>query len=284
MSRSRLEATDMRRVSHGVIVSPNAHAPESLLDRCVQLLPILRPHHFISRRTASQIHGLPVSPPQRIEVASRWPHRAPQRDEILGHRIRTSNIRVIERKGVQIASPVDAWCQLAPVCSVQDLVIAGDALLTPKLMVGGGRRHTALATIEDLHEAVTRYRSSHGASIRKQALKLLRYPVDSPAETLTRLLIVRAGLPEPVVQCPVPVHGRILHADLGYPEQRIAIEYEGRYHFEGGVEQARFDVERWELMHEAGWRVLRVTARDLRSPDGFLRRLVLALDTRSSHA
>src|SRR5690606_6978576 len=195
VSRSRLEAKDMRRVSHGMIVSPNA-VIESLLDRCVQLRPILRPHHFISRRTASLLHGLPVSPLQRIEVASRWPHRAPQRDEILGHRIRTAHIRLIEREGVQIASPVDAWCQLAQVCSVQDLVIAGDALLTPQLMIGSGRRRTALATIEELREGVTRYRSSPGTAIRKQALKLIRYPVDSPAETLTRLIIVRAGLPE----------------------------------------------------------------------------------------
>lgn len=38
---------------------------------------------------------------------------------------------------------------------------------------------------------------------------------------------------------------------------------EARYHFVGGEPQARRDVERWEQMNDAGWRVLRVTARDL---------------------
>ncbi|MBN9612801.1 MAG: hypothetical protein J0H64_04975 [Actinobacteria bacterium] len=111
---------------------------------------------------------------------------------------------------------------------------------------------------------------------------MLRSPVDSPPETLLRLLIVDAGLPEPMVNCPVRVGGRVLHADLGYPQLKIAIEYEGGYHFDGGHTQARRDVHRWEAMHDAKWRVLRVTALDLQDPRAFLARLAAAIQDAAS--
>lgn len=80
----------------------------------------------------------------------------------------------------------------------------------------------------------------------------------------------------------MPTAGRELHADLGYPRLRIAIDYEGAYHFENGTEQARRDVERYEAMVAAGWRVLRVTALDLRDPSSFLKRLADAIAEASS--
>jgi len=71
---------------------------------------------------------------------------------------------------------------------------------------------------------------------------------------------VHAGLPEPVVAHPVRVAGGLmLHPDLAYPEQRIAIEYEGDGH-RTDASQWRRDVERVELLWAAGWRVIRVTA------------------------
>jgi len=96
-------------------------------------------------------------------------------------------------------------------------------------------------------------------------------------ESRLRLLILAAGFSEPETSCPVPVAGEILHADLGYRELKIAIEYEGSYHFEGGAEQARRDIARHEAMRAAGWNVLLVTALDMRDPRNFLSRLVAAL-------
>ncbi len=113
---------------------------------------------------------------------------------------------------------------------------------------------------------------------------LLRFPVDSPPETLLRLEIVKRGFDEPVVDCPIPVAGRTLHADLGYPELKIAIEYEGAYHFDDGPEQARWDAERWEDMRDAGWRVLRVQASTMRDLRRFFERLRNAITDQLSIA
>ena len=90
------------------------------------------------------------------------------------------------------------------------------------------------------------------------------------------MVIVGFGLAEPTVNCPVPTAGRLLHADLGYPELKIAIEYEGAYHFRN-VEQGRFDAARRRAMVDAGWTVIQVTDSDIADPTDFLAVLSRAL-------
>ena len=182
-------------------------------------------------------------------------------------------------RGIPVASPEDAWCLMAPIASLDELVIVGDALLTGKRMPGG--REAALGSRVTLQDAIARHAGTPGAKKRQLAMKLIRSPVDSPQETRTRLLLLRSGFPEPTVNCPVPVATRVLHADLGYEAEKVAIEYEGRYHFVGGDRQAARDVERWEQMTHAGWRVLRVTRNHLHAPEAFFERLSTALSAKT---
>jgi very-short-patch-repair endonuclease len=55
---------------------------------------------------------------------------------------------------------------------------------------------------------------------------------ESPMESRLRLLLVRAGLPPPVVQHEmVDEYGFVVaRFDLAYPEAMLAIEYDGRGH------------------------------------------------------
>ncbi len=95
------------------------------------------------------------------------------------------------------------------------------------------------------------------------------------------MALINAGFSEPTVNCPVPTARRIFHADLGYPELRIAIEYEGRYHFTS-AEQARFDVQRRRSMIEAGWTVLQALDSDVDDPRSFFTTLARAIQTARS--
>jgi very-short-patch-repair endonuclease len=63
--------------------------------------------------------------------------------------------------------------------------------------------------------------------------------------------------------------------DLAFPEVRLAVEYEGAYHFEDG-QIARDDV-RYQRLREAGWTVLRVSAADLHDLDALVARIRRAL-------
>ena len=85
-----------------------------------------------------------------------------------------------------------------------------------------------------------------------------------------------AGLPPPVPQFDVVDDGVWLgRVDLAWPEQKVIVEYEGAYHFDG-VQMARDDVRIARLV-AAGWRVIRVAAHDLRDMDGVVRRIADAL-------
>src|SRR5690606_27406781 len=113
-----------------------------------------------------------------------------------------------------------------------------DALITTSFDypgLGPGRPMTTLDAIRDRLRAWGRF---PGCTSVRAALALAREKVESPKETETRLLIIRAGLPEPVVQFEVRDGGRLVaRIDLAYPDLKIAIEYEGDEH--------RVDKNRW---------------------------------------
>jgi hypothetical protein len=94
----------------------------------------------------------------------------------------------------------------------------------------------------------------------------------SPQETRLRLLIGRSGLPAPTAQfsvCDGPVF--VARVDFAWPEHRVAVEYDGLWHAEEG--QFAKDRRRLNRLLAAGWRVVFVTAADLRRPDVLIARI-----------
>ena len=63
--------------------------------------------------------------------------------------------------------------------------------------------------------------------------------------------------------------------DLGWPEQRVAVEYEGRRH--GRPQRVARDRARLDRLTASGWRVVFVTAEDLREPDRLVARVAAVL-------
>jgi hypothetical protein len=110
----------------------------------------------------------------------------------------------------------------------------------------------------------------------RHAAELADGLAESPQETRVRLLLHRSPLPDPVAQFTVRDGGRrVARVDFAWPEHRLALEYDGAWHGEPG--QFRRDRDRLNRLTAAGWRVIFVTAADLRSPDALLRRIAQAL-------
>ncbi|WP_091537431.1 endonuclease domain-containing protein [Modestobacter sp. DSM 44400] len=63
--------------------------------------------------------------------------------------------------------------------------------------------------------------------------------------------------------------------DFAWPEHRLAVAYDGLWHGEPG--QFAADRERLNRLLAAGWRVLFVTAADLRTPDRLIARIAAEL-------
>ncbi len=97
-----------------------------------------------------------------------------------------------------------------------------------------------------------------------------------------RMLMVLAGLPEPVVNHRISwsdgsVRWRF---DLSYPGVRLIIEYDGRQHADSTT-QWHGDIGRREWMDENDWRIVVLVANDLyRTPALTLSRLRAAMRAR----
>ena len=91
------------------------------------------------------------------------------------------------------------------------------------------------------------------------ALQLIRPGTDSWRETRLRLVVVRAGLPEPEVNPPlVDRYGVVIaHGDLAWWRYRVVLEYEGRHHAEDPAQFA-IDIRRLNLLAAEDYRVIRV--------------------------
>jgi len=112
----------------------------------------------------------------------------------------------------------------------------------------------------------------HGLPQARRLLRAARDGVGSPRETLLRLLVIRHGFEEPTVQCPVELAGRVMaRLDLGWPEHRVGLEYDGQVHLER--RQHSRDLVRHNRIRAAGWDVLQVDAHAFGHPEEFLAQL-----------
>jgi very-short-patch-repair endonuclease len=177
------------------------------------------------------------------------------------------------RHGLPLLPPEQVWLQLASILTVDELIIAGDYLV---------RRRRADTSVERLVAEVAISKGNHGTKRARLALREVRAGTDSPKETELRLLIVRAGLPEPVIgHRVIDVDGYFVGVpDLAYVEERIAIDYDGEVH---RTDERVFldDIERRERFEDAGWRYLRASKNHLRSSGTLLGRIAHYLRARS---
>lgn len=95
---------------------------------------------------------------------------------------------------------------------------------------------------------------------------------ESPPESWVRVACARSGLPAPVPQfVVVDAGGFVGRVDLAWPEHRLIVEYEGAYHFD--ELQIHRDDSRYKQLVAAGWRVIRLSAADLRDMDTVIARI-----------
>ncbi len=142
-----------------------------------------------------------------------------------------------------------AWAQCASILDVDDLIVMGDGLVA--------RKHP-LATLEQLAGEVSGHAGARGIRKLEKAFLEIRGGTDSAMETVLRLVLVRAGFPEPEVNGEIRnEYGVVIaHGDLVYREQRVVIEYDGEVHWER--KQYISDIARLDDIMEVGWRVIRV--------------------------
>jgi hypothetical protein len=116
--------------------------------------------------------------------------------------------------------------------------------------------------VPDIALAAERHPGRHGLQRARQAIELVDPGAESPRETWTRLLIVRAGYPPPETQVPVynEYGALIAEVDIGWRDRKLAIQYDGDHHRNPRVFAK--DIRQTREMIAMGWIVIRVTAGD----------------------
>ena len=254
-----------RRLLRNVYADPGLESGHELFARAAALL--MPADAALGGRSAAQWFGAPFASASDAVVVlvppdSAW--RGPRGVRVHRTLLRADEVWTTE-DGLRLTTAARTAWDVATLETVPTAVSMIDAMvrtghLDPDavgraLLTAGGRwRATRVATV----------------------LPLVDSRSESPPESRVRVACVRAGLPRPVPQFVVLAAGEFLgRVDLAWPEYRLIVEYEGAHHFDDL--QIRRDDRRYERLVAAGWRVIRLSAPDLRDMDGVVRRIRDAL-------
>ena len=136
--------------------------------------------------------------------------------------------------------------------------------------------------VDEIAAVAQRHPGVRGLKTLRTILELVDAGAESPYESLTRLLLVRAGFPRPETQIPVlDAYGFVVaRIDMGWPEYLVGVDFEGAHHWTDAAQRS-WDAERYTLLPELGWTDFRLTSGMLHnSPQRFLDRVGAALIAR----
>ncbi len=295
MGRGRLRGRDLDRPFRGIREvrgaepdAPNGAAHGDRIDadiattlsrRCHALLVAMPQGTFFSHLTAARLWPLPLprpDPGENLHVSIRKPAYPSRRSGVMGHRLGDPLLTASYRNGLPLVDPATLFCQLASMLSLLDLVAVGDALvLRPVFQDWSDDR--PWVTVEQLEERVACF-GGRGKVAAAKAVRLIRPGAESRPETLLRLAMLEAGLPEPEVNVPVmDATGLFIgRGDLVYRRWKVVVEYDGEQHRTDNRQFER-DVGRLDDFAASGWRVVRITARAFADRPTTLDRIARAL-------
>jgi hypothetical protein len=222
---------------------------------------VLVPGAVLTGRSAAVLWGVELAGPADDVELTVPPGRS--RSVVPGVRVRRAVVgagQCTRRRGVAVTTPEATAVALARTGPLDEAVVIVD-----QFVVSG---------MADLHpiRALAGSATGRGCRQARTAVALADGLAGSPQETRLRLLIGRSGLPAPTAQFSVydgPVF--VARVDFAWPERRVAVEYDGLWHAEEG--QFAKDRRRLNRLLAAGWRVVFVTAADLRRPGGLITRI-----------
>ncbi|BAS07837.1 uncharacterized protein Rv2248/MT2308 [Arthrobacter sp. Hiyo4] len=263
VSAGRLRHRGLSIPSRGVRIPAQLAA----LDPLARVRPytIVTPFSAASHATAFTLWNLPEFLPGsddgRIHISRPDTMAIVRRTGVVGHVGQFFADEIVTLNGLLITSRTRTWLDCARKMSVAELTVVADHLLRiprPDFECRSG----PYARPADLAEMLDRHKGTPGIQKARRALEQARIGSDSAPETKLRLALEYRGLPEPQLNIPVELGtGVVRQSDLAYPEQRVAVEYEGEGHSE--TAQIVRDIAREEDFARAGWMLVRISRRHM---------------------
>jgi hypothetical protein len=265
LSRASLQGSQWRNLFRGVWV--HVDLPDTRETRLAAVRLVLPLGYFICGLTAAWIYGIDVQDRRAdlVWMGCRTGRRLRARFGCLVREITVDDADLQLVDGVLMTTPLRTVFDCGRWLPVVEGTVVADAI-----------SHSGAITLDELTAYTRSHRALRGIRSLDAVLDLMDPKSESPMETRVRVLVVRAGIPRPESQVVIrdPAGGFVARADLGYREQRVALEYDGAVHWE----QRRADDRRRDAMRALGWTVIVVSREDYYDdPDNILRMVRKAL-------
>jgi hypothetical protein len=251
------------------ILPPNPHGGGRAIAAAAAHL--VRPRTVISQASAAAILSIPVLRPPRRPVLTIAPGgQCNSRDDIDLHAAGLVADEVIWWYGLPLTSPARTAIDIARNHGEQAGVVALDAVL-----------HEGATNRDELERVLRRQTGWPYSRRARRALDLTDGRSESVLETLVRVCLVSRGIAPPTPQAWIETSGGWFRVDLLWPAERVIVEVDGLGKYRAGWDRLVDEKRRQEYLEGAGYRVVRVTWRELRDdPEGVVRRVRAALATR----
>lgn len=263
LTRRQLRERSYRRLVQGVYADPGLPFDRQL--RCRGVALILPAGITIGGHSAAAWHGAPFAGAHDPVTLLRPPSlewKGPRGVKV--HRTELKPEDIEWRDDVPVTSPLRTAWDVATLEPVGTAVAALDAM-----------SRAGAVDLNELLQAAHEGTGRWGVTRVRRALALVDPRAESAPESRVRVALSLAGL-EPFPQFEVWQGDQFLaRVDLAFPEAKLAIGNEGAYHFEGA--QILRDDARLASLLAIGWRVIRLSAADLRMLDAVVLRVREAL-------
>lgn len=262
LTPAQLRARPYRRLFRDVYLAADHDVAVDHRVRAKAASLILPTGAAIARRSALTLAGCPdlVDDDDPVDVVVPPDHRFGPVD---GLRIRIAAVPAsdVVSRPWRRTTPLRSCLDIAREPDLVRAVVALDIALRDRRV-----RHP------ELRAAAAELAAARGSRAARTAVALADGRAESPPETRTRLVLARAGLhPTPQYVVRDAQHRFLARVDLAFVAQRLAVEYDGRWH--GDPVQLPRDRQRLTRLGAAGWTVFYVTAPDLQDPSAIVARV-----------
>lgn len=258
-----LRAGALTRVTRGAYADPLVLQDERglVLARAAAVHARLTSEHVLSHTTAAMLWDLPVWRTPRTTHVRQATRRSARNDSGVS---RHHGIPGPDRRAVRHGLPVTDLATTVLDCIRTLPPLDGLVVLDAALRNG--------LDPDDVDVPLTALRGARGAARARAVLDAGDAGAESPGESATRWALLWQGFPRPTTQLPIRTRTGSYRGDLGWPEARVLLEYDGRVKYTDR-EVLVAEKRRHDAIVEAGWRVLRVTREDLRDVAGLAARV-----------
>lgn len=245
------------RVRRGVLTEQPATNLRQQHLQLASAVGLLKDAPVFSHVTAAVAWGLPVESRQldRVRLIRRQGHghgRAVR--DAVEHQASLREDEISLASGLVVTSVPRTVIDLARTSPLEWGVIAADAAL-----------HLRLCTRDDLLDALGDARGRRAVSRAGRVVAFADARAESPLESVSRLTLSRCDVPEPVLQHPITLRGRLVAtSDFAWLGERVVGECDGAAKYgellpqgKSAQEVVMAEKRREDLIREAGWLVVR---------------------------